>query len=336
VTLSAALREMPKVELHLHLEGSFSPERIAALARQAGERLPAPLQRLTQVDSLGALLARLDWWCGLVRSPGAASQQAFDLASRLTADGTVYAEVNPTHWRGLQRPVLLEALSAGFEQAAAAGLCDCWLLVSLLRTQSRHEALDLVEEVSRRRPRRLVGLSVDGDEAASGPTGRRFAPAFAEAARQGLGLTAHAGESSGPEGVRSALDDLGVSRVDHGVRSVEDPSLLRRLADEVVTLNVCVSSNLALLPLYPDLAAHPLRALLAAGVAVTVNTDDPATLGTSLTREMEIVTAHCGWGVAEAVAATERAVDASFCSAATAGRLRRRLSAFSSAHGGIS
>lgn len=324
----AALAAMPKVELHVHLEGGFTPDRIAELAREAGEGLPDHRAPVGEPTSLAELLRRLDWWCGLVRTPEQAERQAHDFAARLSADGVVYAEVivNPTHWGGLPPSSLLHAVSAGFERAATAGLCDCRLLASLLRNQSGDEALQLVGELGRRPPSRLVGLSIDGNEAETGPTGERFAPAFAEAGGLGLGLTAHAGESSGPDGVRSALDDLGAVRVDHGVRAAEDPGLVQRLAAEGVTLNVCLSSNLALL--YPDLDAHPLRTLVAAGVPVTVNTDDPVTLGVTLSGELAMAADHCRWDLAAAADATERAIAASFSPPDTASGLRRRLDRF--------
>lgn len=333
-TLGAQLLAMPKVELHVHLEGCISAERIVALAADAGEPLPAAPERIFEVRTLSALLERLDWWCSLVRSPEAAALLAADAAARFSADGVVYAEVivNPTHWRGIGRRALLDAVSAGFSEAAAAGGCDCRILVSLLRRQSAAEAADLVADLERHRPPRLVGLSVDGDEAAAGSTGRRFAPAYFAAGNLGLGLTAHAGESSGPEGVRSALDDLGVTRVDHGVRAAEDPTLLSRLAADGVTLDVCLSSNLVLL--YPDLDSHPIRRIVDAGVAVTVNTDDPAVLGTTLSTEMALAAGHCGWGLAGALKATSAAIEASFADGATAASLHDRLRAYADALGG--
>ena len=326
--LETTLRSLPKVELHVHLEGSFTAGRIVELARAAGEPLPEAPDRLLAVGSLPALLARLDWWCGLVRSAEQAEAQAHDFAGALAADGVAYAEVivNPTHWSGLPRPVLLEAVSAGFGRAAAEGHADCWLLVSLLRSQTEDGALEVVRELERRPPERLVGLSIDGNEAETGPTGGRFAPAFGLAGALGLGRVAHAGESSGPEGVVSALDDLGVSRVDHGIRIVEDDGVLRRVADQGVTLDVCLSSNLALV--HPDLELHPIRRLVDAGVAVTINTDDPATLGVTLTGELALATRHLGWGRAGAVAAVARAIDASFASGATRAALRSGLAAY--------
>lgn len=329
----APFHRLPKVELHVHLEGGFTADRIVELAAEAGEPLPAEPGAILACGSLEELLDRLDWWCGLVRRPEQAEQLAYDFARRLGDDGVAYSEVivNPTHWSGLDRRELLDAVGAGFGRAAADGAADCWLLVSLLRQQSGEEAVQLVKELTRRPPARLVGLSVDGDERQAGPTGARFAPAYAEAGAAGLGRTAHAGESSGPEGVLSALDDLGVSRIDHGVRAVEDPTVVRRLADEQVTLDVCLTSNVALL--YGDIEAHPVRDLVAAGVPVTINTDDPATLGVTLTGEMALAARHLGWGVEGAVRATERAIAASFASESTRAGLRRRLAGFSPLRG---
>jgi adenosine deaminase len=326
-SIDSALHDMAKVELHVHLEGSFTGERIAELAAEAGQEMPADPASILACDSLPDLLARLDWWCGLVRTPEQAERQAHDFAVSMAGDGIAYAEVivNPTHWSGLARPALLEAVSSGFARAAAEGGADCWLLVSLLRSQTAEEALAVVAELERRPPARLVGLSIDGNEAETGPTGARFAPAFAAAGALGLGLTAHAGESSGAEGVTSALDDLGVSRIDHGIRIVEDPAVLARVADEGVTLDVCLTSNVNLL--YGHLEAHPLRRLVAAGVAVTINTDDPATLGVTLTGEMALAARHCGWGLAGAIKATEQAISASFASESLAADLRRLLKA---------
>ncbi len=322
------LRRLPKVELHVHLEGSFDAERIAELACEAGEEVPYDVESILAPGNLDDLLTRLDWWCGLVRTPEQAERQAHDFAARLWEDGIVYAEVivNPTHWKGLPREVLLDAVSAGFARAAGEGLCDAWLLVSLLRSQRGEEALEVVSSLERRPPSRLVGLSIDGNEDAAGPTGKRFAAAFGLAGAIGLGRTAHAGESSGPEGVASALDDLCVSRIDHGVRSIEDPYLVERLVRDAVTLDVCLTSNVRLL--YGSLELHPLRALVESGVPVTINTDDPATLGVTLSSEMDLAESICSWGLAGAVACTERAIEASFASDPTSSALRRKLKAF--------
>jgi len=322
------LRGLPKVELHVHLEGAIAPKRIAQLARSSGEELPRPVDRLFEFEGLGEFLRLLDWWCSLVRSPRDAQEIAYDAARRASADGIVYAEVivNPTHWQGLERDVLIDSLAEGFDRAATDGLTDCRILLSILRQQGGDEALELVEWMGRTRPRRVVGLSIDGNEAASEPTGARFAPAFRWARELGFGTTAHAGESSGPEGVISALDDLSVRRIDHGVRAAEDPAVVARLAEERIPLNVCLTSNLALL--YRSLDEHPIGALVRTGVPVTINTDDPVLLGTTLTEEFELAADLLDWSRDDAAAATERAIEAAFCEPATKRRLRDELARY--------
>jgi adenosine deaminase len=162
-------------------------------------------------------------------------------------------------------------------------------------------------------PKRVVVLSVDGNEAAAGRSGPKFAGAYRLAGDAGLGRTAHAGESSGPEGIQDALDLLGVSRIDHGVRSIESPSLIARLVDEQIPLNVCPTSNGVLL--YPDLEQHPLPRLVEAGVPVTINTDDPALLGTDLVKEVSLAAELCRWDIDDLKSMTHCAIDAAFCDA---------------------
>jgi adenosine deaminase len=130
--------------------------------------------------------------------------------------------------------------------------------------------------------------------------------------------------------VRDALDLLQVDRIDHGVRAIDDPAVVQRLAADDITLNVCLSSNL--MRLYPDLVSHPFLALHQAGVPVTLNTDDPGYLGIDLTGEFVKAASTAGWGLAELAALTRRAIDAAFCPPATAARLRAAVDAYVAAH----
>jgi adenosine deaminase len=326
------VRALPKLELHVHLEGTFSTERIAVMAEEVGEPLPRPVERLFTFEDLSSFLGFLDWTCGLIRTPELAAQVAYDYAARASRDGVLYAEVivNPTHWNGWDLEELVGALDTGFARAKADGLAECHLLLSILRAQSADEALALVEWMGRHRHPRVVGLSVDGDERRAGRTGPRFAPAYRRAGELGFGLTAHAGESSGAEGVRDALELLHVHRIDHGVRAVDDPTLMRRLAEERIALNVCLSSNLV--HLYPDAAAHPFPALHAAGVPLTVNTDDPGYLGIDLTGEFTKVAELMSWGLPELAAVSHRAVDASFGPPTRGAELHRTIDTFLADH----
>lgn len=322
------LQRLPKVELHVHLEGSFSPERIARLAQEAAAPLPRPVDQLFEFTNLDDFLSLLDLWCGLVHTTEEAEQIAYDFAARLFDDGLIYAEVmiNPIHWGALAPQQLIEAVNAGYERAAAEGLTDCRILVSLARKQSTESAMELVEWMGTARPTRVVGLSLDGNELAAGRTSPRLAAVYQRAGALGFGLTAHAGESSGADGVRDAIELLGVSRIDHGVRSVEDPALVRRMAEQLITCNVCVSSNLLIM--HGGIEAHPLRRLVDAGVPVTINTDDPEPLDLSLNDEIELVAGHLGWGIDEVVSSTRQAVDAAFCGPARALELHASIDEF--------
>jgi adenosine deaminase len=307
------IRALPKAELHVHLEGTFGQERLRQLNQGRGSNPPISLDGPLEFSGLSQFLAFLDWCCGLVTTTDEVAQVAYDFAGRANRDGTVYAEVivNPTHWPAFSVPELVEAIDAGFARAASDGLTDCRILVSLLRTQTAEEAEGLVRWMIGSPPGRVVGLSVDGNEAAAGRTGPKFASAFRLAGEAGLGRTAHAGESSGPEGVEDALDLLGASRIDHGVRAIESPALVSRLADQQIPLNVCPISNGVLM--YPDLSQHPLPRLVRAGVAVTINTDDPALLGTDLVKDVATAVKLCDWDVADLKQMTRTAIDAAFC-----------------------
>ena len=218
-------------------------------------------------------------------------------------------------------------MTAGFDRAAVQGGADCRFTLSLSRTQTGAEAMALVEDMKAHRTHRLAGLSIDGNEALAGRTGERFRPAFLAAGAAGFGRTAHAGESSGPDGVRDALDLLEADRLDHGVRAAEDADLTARLVRERVPLNICLTSNLTLL--YRRREDHPLRRLLDAGAVVTLSRDDPTFLGgLTLTEELRRAAEFAYMSREELLACQEAAVDAAFCGPETKNFLRRALAEF--------
>jgi adenosine deaminase len=326
-----AIRALPKAEVHVHLEGTFELADLLELSKAAGEPLPGPARTL--LDASGGLsdfLRFLDWECGLVRTPEQAARLAYRFAARETGSGVRYADViiNPTHWNGWRDrlPALFDALAQGLAEAEQDGLAVVNLCVSLLRQQTAPEAAELVDWVLRDRPARVVALSVDGNEAATGRTGVKFADAFTRARDGGLRRTVHAGESSGPDGVWDAIRYLHAERIDHGVRAAEDPELLDYLAGSGITLGVCPRSNVHL-GLYPSLAEHPLAALRAAGVRVTVNTDDPAPLGTRLEAEWAACAAAYGWTTAELCELAAASIAASFAPAELKAELLAELAA---------
>jgi adenosine deaminase len=331
------IRHLPKAEVHVHLEGCFEPAEVERLAREAGESLPhavvvgeSLVGDMSGLD-LSALLEILDWTCGLVRTSEQLARAAYAFAQREADNGVGYADliVNPTHWSAWRERLdaFVASLDAGLREAESDGLPRVGLCVSVLRQQTASEAIELVEWLLQRRHPRVSGLSIDGNEAASGRTGQRFAAAFQRAADMGLHRTVHAGESSGAEGVWDALQFLLAERIDHGIRAVEDPSLVTELASKQVPLNVCPGSNVRL-GLYPNRQSHPLDVLRRAGVPVSINTDDPALMQLSLVSEYAATAAAYGWGreILKEVARTS--IQASFCNA---DHRRRLLEALDSA-----
>ena len=235
--------------------------------------------------------------------------------------------VNPTHWpawHGRLRD-MIDAIDAGLTAAEQDGLPPVSLCVSLLRTQSSDAAAELVDTLVALRHPRVVALSIDGNEAAAGRSGPRFAEAFRRAGAAGLRRTVHAGESSGPEGVRDAIEMLGADRIDHGVRAIEDPELVELLVDRQIPLGICPTSNLTL-GVCASIEAHPIDRLRRAGVVVSINTDDPVLLGASLVGEYALCSRAFGWSDDDLRALARNSIDASFANADVRERLTLALS----------
>jgi adenosine deaminase len=311
------LKALPKAEVHLHLEGCFDAALIGQWARSEGVTLPRPQEDLFRFSGLADFLGFLDLACGLAGTAERLVELSYGLCRRLADNGTGYADVifNPTHWHAWHGRLgpMLDAIDAGFRQAEQDGLPRVGVCVSLLRTQSADAAAELVDMLSTLRHPRVVALSVDGNEATAGRTGPRFADAFRRAADAGLRRTVHAGESSGPEGVRDAVELLGADRIDHGVRAIEDPVVVRMLADRQIPLGVCPTSNLVL-GVYPTIQDHPIERLRKAGVRVSVNTDDPALLGASLVGEYALCTREFGWTEETIRSVARTSIESSFAS----------------------
>ena len=311
------MKSLPKAEVHLHLEGCFEAATIAQWAKTEGLALPRPQEDLFKFSGLADFLGFLDLACGLACTTERLVALSYGLCQRLADNGTSYADVifNPTHWHAWHGRLgaMLDAMDAGFKAAEQDGLPRVGVCVSLLRTQSADEAIELVDALRALRHPRVVALSVDGNEAIAGRTGPRFAEAFRRAGDAGLRRTVHAGESSGPEGVWDAVNVLGADRIDHGVRAIEDAALVRMLVDRQIPLGICPTSNLVL-GVYPSILDHPIERLRSAGVRVSVNTDDPALLGASLIGEYALCRRTFGWTDAMTKSVARTSIDASFAS----------------------
>ena len=281
--LHALLRAMPKAELHIHIEGSLEPELIFALAQRNGVALSYP-----SVDALRAAYAFTDLQSFLDIYYAGASvllQEAdfFDMAwayfERATADGVVRAELffDPqTHTdRGVPFETVITGLARACRQAQAELGVSADLILCFLRHLSEDAAFVTLEQALHWR-QHFIGVGLDSSERGHPP--EKFARVFARCRELGLHTVAHAGEEGPPAYIWNALDVLQVERIDHGVRCLEDPALVQRLAAERMPLTVCPLSNVKL-RVFDTMADHNLPALLQAGLCVTVNSDDPAYFG---------------------------------------------------------
>jgi len=280
--MESFLRALPKAELHLHIEGTLEPELMLDLARRNGVEVPyGSVEEARSAYSFTDLQSFLDIYyraADVLRT----SQDFYDLAvaylQRAAADGVVRAEIffDPqTHTaRGIPLEVVFDGLSAAIDAAPSMGM-SAGLIMSFLRHLSEKEAFTTLEDAGPYLDR-IIGIGLDSSETGHPPT--KFARVFSAARDAGLHVVAHAGEEGPPDYIRQALDVLGAERIDHGVRVLEDAALTRRVADEAVPLTVCPLSNVAL-RVVDTIEEHMLPAMLAAGLNVSVNSDDPAYFG---------------------------------------------------------
>jgi len=277
------IRGLPKAELHLHIEGSLEPELMFELARR--NHVSLPFDSVEAVRAAYAFANLQDFLDIYYQGAGVLQTEAdfYDLAlayfRRVTADGARHVELfyDPqTHTeRGQPFSVAIDGLLAGMAQAQATLGVTSKLILCFLRHLPEEAALATLSAAEPYLDR-ITGVGLDSSELGHPPS--KFARVFSAARERGLKLVAHAGEEGPPAYVWEALDILGVDRIDHGNRALEDPALVRRLAAEGMTLTVCPLSNLKLC-VVDQMSAHPLKRMLELGLRATVNSDDPAYFG---------------------------------------------------------
>ena len=330
--LPSVLRRMPKAELHIHIEGSLEPELIFRLARRNGVALP-----YDSVDALRAAYAFTDLQSFLdIYYAGASvllkEEDFFDMAwaylEKAAADHVVHAEIffDPqTHTaRGVPMGVVVRGLHHACQRAhQELGVSAC-LILCFLRHLSEEDAFATLNDALPYREH-FIGVGLDSSEVGHPP--EKFERVFARCRELGLRVVAHAGEEGPPAYIWDALDRLKVERIDHGVQAIHDPALMQRLAAERVPLTVCPLSNVKLC-VFSDLSQHNLARMLAQGLCVTVNSDDPAYFGGYLNDNYVQLFAALGLGVREAYQLAHNSFEASFVDDATKRGWERQLKAF--------
>lgn len=274
---------LPKAELHLHIEGTLEPELAFALAARNGVELPyadtEELRKAYQFSDLQSFLSLYYELMAVLRTERDFEELADAYLARAAAQGVRHAEIffDPqAHLaRGVEMGTVVEGLWRALGRSAAVHGLSTQLIMCFLRDESAESAMQTLD-AARPYLDRIVGVGLDSAEVGHPPG--KFREVYEAAAALGLRRVAHAGEEGPPAYITEALDVLGVERIDHGLRCMEDPALVERLVRERVPLTVCPLSNVRLRAV-DTLAEHPLPAMLDAGLLCTVNSDDPAYFG---------------------------------------------------------
>ena len=310
----------PKIELHVHLEGTVRPDTLRAIAKRNDYALPDDLESLYRFRDFAHFIEVWILTTNALQTEGDFRQMVVDYAAKAATHGCVYLEgiFSPAERvrRGCGWAEIYEGVCAGAEEARERHGVEVRLTPDIPRGFTQEEARATVEWAGRFRDRGVVGVGLGGLEAQFPP--EPYEDVFRLAKSLGLGSVPHAGEAAGAASVSGALEALGADRIRHGIRSVEDSGLVAELAGRGTVLDVCPYSNLRT-GVVASLDEHPLPQLVAAGVRCSISTDDPAMFDTDLTRDYE---AAASLGVSP-LAAYEAGLAGALCDDETRARLRR-------------
>ncbi len=328
--LRAFARKIPKVELHLHLEGAIPLETLLAFIRRAGTepdvRTVDELRRRLTYPDFEGFLETWVWKNTFITEVDDFDGITYDVLADLHAQNVPYVEMHysPGDYRdrGFTLAGVTEAVLAGVSRARRDFRLRGNLILDLLWGATVEEAWGWLEEATPFLGRGVVGVGLGGSEQKS--PARAYAELYREARKRGFRLTAHAGEALGPESVWAVIDELGVERIGHGVRACEDPDLVELLKERRLPLEVCVTSNVKT-GVYPSAAAHPIRYLFEQGLVVTVNADDPTMFHTTLSDEYLVLLRDLGFTAAELKTLSMNGVEASFLPEAEKSGLRAKF-----------
>jgi aminodeoxyfutalosine deaminase len=308
----------PKIELHVHLEGTVRPDTLREIASRNDYALPDDLEPLYRYRDFAHFLEVFQFTIGALQRYDDFRQIVVDYAAEAALHGALYFEgiFAPGLWRGVDTDELFTGCCDGAQQARELHGVEVRLTPDIPRVYPLEDALTAVRYALKYRERGVVGIGLGGPEEGHPP--EPYAPAFALARAGGLASVPHAGEVVGAESVWGALEALEADRIRHGIRSVEDSGLVAELAGRGTVLDVCPLSNLRT-GVVRSLEEHPLPQLVAAGVRCSISTDDPAMFDTDLTRDYE---AAASLGLSPR-AAYEAGLAGALCDDETLERLRQ-------------
>jgi aminodeoxyfutalosine deaminase len=332
-----AIAALPKVELHVHLEGSMRPSTVLALAERNGIDLgvesEAELAERYRFRDFLHFIELFRAGLAVLRTPDDLVSCADALTEELARQRVRWAEVTTTavnhvRTRGWGEAAYAAALDEAQRRAAARGVEVRWIIDISRGQELPDDHLTALLLSGADAPAGAVAMGLGGPEAEWPP--ELYADTFARARAAGIPAVVHAGEAAGPASVADALDSLHAVRIGHGVRALEDRSLVRRLIDDQVPLEVAPTSNVLLGVTGPSIADHPIGEMIGLGMDVSVNTDDPGYFSTTLERELALVVQHHGVDAGGLAALQRRAVSASFAPPGLRAAFESELSAWES------
>jgi len=316
-----------KAELHCHIEGAASPDLVIRQAQKYGADVTPFIRDGSFVwHDFTSFLAAYDFAADLFRTEEDYARLVDHYLTSLARDGAIYSEVftspDHAHRAGLSPAAYTDALGEGMARAKAKTGIEGRMIV----TGVRHFGVESVEAAARFAARcghpLVTGFGMAGEERFGDL--EDYQRAFEIAREAGLGITVHAGELAGWESVHAAIDHIRPTRIGHGVRAIENPDLVKRIAEEGIVLEVCPVSNIEL-KVFDGYGSHPFPALKAAGCKVTLNSDDPPYFWTSLKREYDVAGEHFGLDEKAQTAVTRTAIEAAFVDRKTRTALLARL-----------
>jgi adenosine deaminase len=321
---------LPKIDLHCHLDGAARTATLFELAREGEVPLPAnseeELRRFVRApkscSSLREFLSTFEIFYPILKLPGAMRRIAGELIEDAASDGVVHVEVRfcpeLQAGPGMSAEQVVEEVIDGLRSAAEAASVSWGVILCCYRTLSPAINERMVDLALAFAGRGVVAVDLAGPEDRAG---HALAPALQRARASGLPVTVHAGEAAGPSSILEAIDELGACRLGHAVALREDEELSARVVDAGIALECCLTSNL-LTGAVSGLDSHPFDSLRRAGHLVTLNTDDPAVCGTTLTEEYLLAARTWGYGLEELRGLSSAAVEAAFLDDVTRARLR--------------
>jgi adenosine deaminase/aminodeoxyfutalosine deaminase len=285
---STFIRELPKAELHLHLEGSIEPPALLELQQRHGKQGDLKeIEKLYQYSDFTGFLMAFKAVTEWLRTPEDYELVTYRLMEHLKTQNIVHAEVfvsvGVNLWRQQDFPALFEGLERGRARGEQDfGVSLLWIF-DAVRQFGADAAQTVAELAARYRDRNVIGFGIGGDERQGAP--ELFRGVYTYAAAEGLHLTAHAGETAGPESIWGALN-LKAERIGHGLTAAQDPELIEELAERQIPVEICMTSNLRT-GCCTSADDHPVRSYFDQGLMITLNTDDPAMFGTTLNQELQ-------------------------------------------------